>query len=56
VDHKLDLLPDFIVFDSTIGPDDNNRYRAAGIFGPDWGIQTVNLSPAETRAEQEPPP
>ncbi|MBD3173587.1 MAG: prolyl oligopeptidase family serine peptidase [Armatimonadia bacterium] len=56
VDHKLDLLPDFIVFDSTIRPDDNNRYRAAGVFGPDWGIQTLNLSPAETRAEQEPQP
>ena len=37
--HKLDLLPDYIVFDDTIAPvSSTNNFKAAGFFDMGWKL------------------
>ncbi len=46
VNHKLDLLPEFIVFDETIEESDQtNRALAAGFFDDNWQLPTDILQP-----------
>ena len=56
-DHKFDLMPDFILFNSEIDADDGNRMLAGGVFGSGWEIQTLDLStdtPGEQGMEAQP--
>jgi hypothetical protein len=37
--HKFDLLPDFIVFDDTVGPvSGTNTFKVAGFFDINWKL------------------
>ena len=48
VNHKLDLLPEFIVFDEAIDESDKtNRALFAGFFDDNWQV-TANSEPAKT--------
>lgn len=44
VNHKLDLLPEFIVYDETLDPSDQtNRALVAGFFNDDWSLPSVKI-------------
>lgn len=36
IEHKFDLLPDFLVFETRLLPDGTNRFLAAGFFDQRW--------------------
>lgn len=42
-DHRLDLMPDFIVFDDTYDADDTNCFLAAGFFDSDWQLGAFDV-------------
>ena len=53
VNHKLDLLPEFIVYDETLDPSDQtNRAIVAGFFNDDWSLPSVKIEP-ETEPENQ---
>jgi acetyl esterase/lipase len=42
VNHKLDLIPDYIVYDGSLDADDTNHALEAGFFDGDFGLQKGN--------------
>lgn len=52
--HRYDLLPDYILFDSTIDADNGNHWRVAGFFGQDWQLGNVEEEPPGASAPMGP--
>lgn len=53
INHKFDLLPDFIVFDTAIDPTDKtNRAIAAGFFTHTWNLPSDEPPAAQVITEQ----
>ena len=51
VNHRFDFLPDFIVYQAAIDPDDTNHALCAGFFGNRWQMQEETTWTFERRNE-----
>ena len=53
VNHKYDLIPDYVVYEAQPDSDDTNWWRCAGLFDSNWQLDEALM---ETQGPAPPPP